>query len=601
MSTARVTGITGTLPIEVLLAAGRRVLDLNNAFVTAPSPLGLLDDAHRLGLAPTQCAWTRGIVGAAVSPGLVDEVVVVARGDCTQNRMLLDLLPALGGPPTLAFEFPPERGDVVRLRREIDRFAAALGVDVAAVQAAYDGLRPLRNALAELDRLTWQEGTVTGHENALLLVSATDLGGDRVTYEARVAALLQQAAQRSPRDWSHRVAVFGVPPIVPDLHDHLETRGAKVVLNETQRDFAQLEPADDPAVQYAERYAYAYSIHDRLAAFLPELRRRRVDGVVVYQQSFCHHNAETEAVTRALAGVPLVVLEADGPAGLDAAARLRLDAFLAALPRRTTRRAVRSPGPVVGLDVGSRRTKVLVTDAGREVRRALLETVPFLRTLRRDPSGGLALDADALAAVLQHDVLPTGARVVSTGYGRYSVRLSGTQVVPEVQAHAAGAARQSGLDDFVLVDLGGQDVKVMQVAGGRVVDFALNDKCAAGSGRYLENMARLLDVPLEAFLAEWEDPAPVAATCATFGETEVISRLVEGHEVARIAAGVNHAVVQRLLPVLARFPAAPLLLAGGASGAGIARLLADRTSRDVRALPEPVFNGALGCTLLSEE
>jgi len=601
MSPARRFGITGTLPIEVLLAAGHHVVDLNNLFVGAPSPERLLDDAHRLGFAPTQCAWTRGIVGAALTEHAVDEVVVVARGDCTQNRLLLDLVPALGGPPVLPFEFPPEAGDVARMRREIERFAARVGVTWDAVAATYERLRPLREALTEIDRRTWDRPTVSGHENALILVRSTDLGGDPPAYERDVADLLQAARTREPATWARRVAFFGVPPIVSDVHDYLEARGAKVVLNETQRDFAQLEPADTIERQYALCYAYAYSIHDRLARFVPEARRRGADGVVVYLQSFCHHNAELEAVERALTGLPFVVLEADRPSVVDAASRLRLDAFLASLqPAGAARRLAPDARPVVGIDLGSRRTKVIARRPDGTTRRAVLETVPFLRRLVRGPGGDLTLDAAALAHLLGDTEAFAEARVVSTGYGRYSVRLAGTRVVPEVQAHAAGAARQSGLEAFVLVDLGGQDVKVVHVDGGRVIDFVLNDKCAAGSGRYLENMARLLDLPLDALLAEWDEPAPVSATCATFGETEVISRLVEGYDVPRIAAGVNRSVVQRLLPILARFPTRPILLAGGAAGAGILRLVQDETGRDARILADPVFNGALGCTLLSE-
>lgn len=597
--TPRTVGITGTLPLEVLLAAGHRVIDLNNRFITATSPERLLERAHAVGFAPTQCAWTRGIVGAALEAGGVDEVVVVARGDCTQNRLLVDLLPAIGGPPARAFLFPPERGDVPRLRREVARFASGFDVSLAAVADVYDGLLPLRRDLGEIDRRTWQEGTVSGHENALVLVRATDLGGDRSAYEREVAALLVASSSRAPSRFENRVAFFGVPPILTDVHDYLEERGAKVVLNETQRDFAQLDPADDLAVQYATRYAYAYSIHDRLADFVPELTRRRVEGVVIYLQSFCHHNAELEAVTRALAHLPFTVLEADRPTEVDAAARLRLDAFLAALPRaaRPRRRAARG-APVLGIDLGSRRTKVLLREADGSMTKTVLETVPFLCGLGRTSGGELVLDGDAFGRLLGDASLVSRARVVSTGYGRYSVRLAGTEVVPEVQAHGAGAVRQSGLSDFVLIDLGGQDVKVLEVAGGRVVDFVLNDKCAAGSGRYLENMARLLDVPLDRFLAEWEHPVEVSATCATFGETEVISRLVEGCSVPNIAAGVNRSVVQRLVPIVARFADGPVLLAGGAAGPGVLRQLELTTGRDVRVLPDPVFNGALGCTVL---
>jgi (R)-2-hydroxyacyl-CoA dehydratese activating ATPase len=600
-----IIGITGTCPVEALYAGGARVVDLNNAFVTHPRRDDLLAAAHAQGFAPTQCAWTRGIHAVATAAGddlapALDLVVVVGRGDCSQNRMLADLIPMSGGPPTALFAFPHVPDDLISMRRAIAGLAARVGADWAAVEAAWARLSALRGRLTELERRCWQDGTVRGSESQSLLIRSTDFGGDPVVFAREVAALLEASARRAPVRDRPRLALFGVPPILLGLTSWLEQRGAQVVLHEAERDFAQVDPADDLVGQYASRYAYPYSIHRRLARFLPELDRREVDGVIVYQQSFCHHNAELGAVRRALAGIPAVEIEADAQTELDASQRMRLETLLGQLFRGDRARP-REPravdGARLGIDIGSRRTKVLWRQGDRLERR-VLDTVPFLRDGVARHAGALQLRWDALAPLLGLDDaapdLPD--RVVTTGYGRYAVRLEGTVVIPEIHAHARGACVQTGLADFVLVDLGGQDVKVIEVSGGVVRRFLLNDKCAAGSGRYLENMARLLDLPLEVLLAQGEAPVDVAATCATFGETEVITHLVEGIPISRIAAGVNRSVARRLLPTLADMaPGAPLVLSGGAAGDAIAAMLGQRSGREVLRAADPVWNGALGC------
>jgi predicted CoA-substrate-specific enzyme activase len=625
-------GITGTCPVEVLVAAGARVLDLNNAFIADPQPERLLDAAHRFGFAPTQCAWTRGMFGAVLRAmtgqeahqegegvGPLDGVVVVGRGDCTQNLLLADLFPLAGLNDVHLFAFPPLPGRPGEVREAVERLADWAGTDWTAVNRAWEALLPLRWDLGELERATWERDTVTGLENHLFLVRSTDLGGDLPAFRAEVAAFLREIAGRSPLPQRRRVAVFGVPTIRPEFYPYLEARDARVVLNEVQRDFAQLDPAPDLPTQYASRYAYAYSVHERLAAFLPEVARRRVEGVVVYRQSFCHHNVEVPAVRRALAGLPLVELEGDGPGELDQAQRLRLDTFLSqmegvARPRRTAPRregdGARDPATpparalreaLLGLDLGSRRSKLLLQLPDGRRARHVLDTVPFLTGFLERHAGALSLSLPGLRAVfpeldaaLERDP-GLSLRACATGYGRYAVHLEGAEVLPEIQAHSLGALAQGGPQEFVLVDLGGQDVKVIHVSRGQVQDFTLNDKCAAGSGRYLENMARLLGADLERFLEKFEDPVALSATCATFGETEVVTRLVQGASVDAIAAGVNRSIVLRLVPTLARFPQAPLLLSGGAAGPAIRRGLEAETGRPASVLPDPVFNGALGC------
>ena len=625
-----VIGITGTCPVEALYAGGARVVDLNNAFVTHPRRDDLLAAAHAQGFAPTQCAWTRGIhaVATAASVGssssspasaplrlcasharpprtdlhlpALDLVVVVGRGDCSQNRMLADLIPMSGGPPTALFAFPHVPDDLISMRRAIAGLAARVGADWAAVEASWARLSALRARLAELERRCWEDGTVRGSESQPLLLRSTDFGSNPSAFSRDVEALLEASARRTPALEGPRLALFGVPPILLGLTGWLEQRGARVVLHEAERDFAQVDQGDDIVQQYASRYAYPYSIHRRLARFIPELARRRVDGVIVYQQSFCHHNAELGAVRRALAELPVVEIEADAQVELDASQRMRLETLLGQLSGGGGARPRPAGGrgdARLGVDVGSRRTKVLWRQGGR-VERRVLDTVPFLRDGVARHAGALQLRWEALAPMLGLAGGPAGmpTRVVTTGYGRYALRLEGTIVIPEIHAHARGACVQTGLTDFVLVDLGGQDVKVIEVMGGAVRRFLLNDKCAAGSGRYLENMARLLDLPLEALLERGDEPVDVAATCATFGETEVITHLIEGIPIARVAAGVNLSVARRLLPTLADMaPSGPLVLSGGAAGPAIADMLRARSGREVRRVEDPVFNGALGC------
>ena len=126
----------------------------------------------------------------------------------------------------------------------------------------------------------------------------------------------------------------------------------------------------------------------------------------------------------------------------------------------------------------------------------------------------------------------------------------------------------------------------------------MNDKCAASSGRYLENMARVLGMEIGELASYSEDPAPLSATCAIFGESEIIQKMAEGVPLFRIAAGVNLTIVKRVMPMLGRFPDGPVVLAGGvARGTAIAGLIASLSGREVTVLPDPVMNGAIGCAL----
>lgn len=254
------------------------------------------------------------------------------------------------------------------------------------------------------------------------------------------------------------------------------------------------------------------------------------------------------------------------------------------------------PTTVCGVDLGSRSVKIAVMEGERPkeaqiTRLERVDTIKFYREYGRKQEEKLKVDFAALG-------LSDVDRVVSTGYGRNTLELAGGEAIPELKAHVLGAVWQTGLRDFTLVDLGGQDSKIIQVSKGKMVDFLTNDKCAASSGRYLENMAAVLGITLEELGRYDADPVELSSTCAVFGESELIGRIVEGYPVSKLAAGVNATIIKRILPLLRSFPGKTLIFTGGvAHNPAVRKLLEEGSGREVIVPPEPQFNGAIGCCI----
>ena len=249
----------------------------------------------------------------------------------------------------------------------------------------------------------------------------------------------------------------------------------------------------------------------------------------------------------------------------------------------------------IGIDLGSRRVKIVLMEGRRILRARSFDTLPFYRQYGTSREGKLWVEFSRLNLPIDD-----GSRIFVTGYGRNNIELSGGNIVTEIQAHTQGAIFQTGLEDFTLVDLGGQDTKVAHVERGKVKDFLMNDKCAAGSGRYLENMARVLAVSVKDLGNQYDDPIDLDATCAIFGESEMIGKIIEGIPIPRICAGVNRSVVKRVLPLISRFPRQNIVVSGGvARSKAILELLSRSVHAPVITSKRPEFNGAIGCALLA--
>jgi len=292
----RKVGFTSTIPLEVVVAAGAVPVDLNNVFITNPENHTLIEDAELAGFPRNVCGWIKGIYGAVVSSGLT-EMVAVTEGDCSYTKALMEVL-SLQGVKVYPFAYPTNRGQE-QLRREIETLMEHLGVDWAAVNHAKERLDRIRTKVKEIDRLTWQEDKVTGEENHYFQVCTSDMNGDPDRFEAEVDDFLAQAAQRAPRRDRIRLAYLGVPPIVSGLYGFLEGLSARVVFNETQRQFAMPYGHTDLVEQY-RAYTYPYDIFHRVEDIVRELKLRRVDGVIHYVQSFCFRQIEDMVLRKSI-------------------------------------------------------------------------------------------------------------------------------------------------------------------------------------------------------------------------------------------------------------------------------------------------------------
>ena len=194
--------------------------------------------------------------------------------------------------------------------------------------------------------------------------------------------------------------------------------------------------------------------------------------------------------------------------------------------------------------------------------------------------------------------------IVSTGYGRNSV-LFANKAITEITCHAAGAYY---IDPAVrsVIDIGGQDSKVILLNdNGRVLDFAMNDKCAAGTGRFLEVMARALEIELEDFgemSLVAKAPSQISSLCTVFAESEVISLIAKGEKRESIVAGIHDAIGARVASMAKRVKiVSPVMMTGGvAKNMGLVKALEKRLKQEILIADSAQVVGAIGAALLAQ-
>ena len=201
------------------------------------------------------------------------------------------------------------------------------------------------------------------------------------------------------------------------------------------------------------------------------------------------------------------------------------------------------------------------------------------------------------------DVLADDTKVVATGYGRVAVDFA-DYVITEITCHARGGREMAG-DDCAIIDVGGQDTKVILVEHGMVQDFLMNDKCSAGTGKFLEIMANRLGVTLQELfdMAEAGTVLPISSLCTVFAESEVINYIGEGKKREDIAAGVVDSVAAKVAQLAGRKNlSARIILTGGISScAYFTGILSEKLGKKVEPTKNGRFAGAIGAAFLAEE
>jgi predicted CoA-substrate-specific enzyme activase len=250
----------------------------------------------------------------------------------------------------------------------------------------------------------------------------------------------------------------------------------------------------------------------------------------------------------------------------------------------------------LGIDVGSTTIKIVGLDAAGEMIWHMLE--------QAEPRVEHQIEqflAQAKEEASSLNVIP----LVSTGYGRKLVKQANRQVT-EITCHARGIFPEFPRAG-TLVDIGGQDSKVISISStGKVVDFMMNDKCAAGTGRFLENTSNRLGVPLERMGDEAlsvSEEYPISSTCTVFAESEIISLLANGISVAAILRGLHRSLVKRIVAMIRTVGIiSPIMFSGGVvKNPAITQLLEEETGEDVVMPKHPQLMGAYGAALIALE
>ncbi|HSV97283.1 MAG TPA: 2-hydroxyacyl-CoA dehydratase family protein [Spirochaetota bacterium] len=328
----KIAGITSTIPVEIIYAAGRVPVDINNTFITSKDPASLVRRAKMDGFPDTTCSWICGLYGAVLERG-IRTVVCVTGGDCAETIALMEVL-SLHGIDVIPFSYPRGR-DPVSLGAEINRFAERFGIGMERAEEEKKRLDRVRKRIHHLDRLLWEEDRALGGEVQNLQLGSSDFEGNPESYLAKVEEKITEIESRKPLKTTLRLGFVGVPPIISDLYDTIERDGVRVVFSEVQRQFTL--PSGGTIGESYTRYTYPYGIFTRAEDIALEVQRRRIDGIIHYVQAFCFRGIEDIALRREL-GVPVLTLQGDLPSRVTETVRLRVEAFVDMLHRRRERR-----------------------------------------------------------------------------------------------------------------------------------------------------------------------------------------------------------------------------------------------------------------------
>ena len=475
------------------------------------------------------------------------------------------------------------------------------------IRSAYDILKEYGNLdfLFMLDLLHNQGGCSVDHAKGQLIALAEAYSAYKGTSFDR-ETFLEAFQPERPLTGPH-ITVLGAR-MGEDLFQMTQTILPLPAENSTCVNNRSVEAPDQPAEAFdalMEQYARALLGQIPCMRMTDKSGRKRLyndpglAGVVYHTVKFCDYYGFEYAQLKEELSVPLLKLESDGTRQSQEQLRTRLEAFAEGFQTETAPRGgPPAQGYYAGIDSGSTTTDVVILDQDKNVKaKVILPT-------GAGASGGAARALDQAleaAGLSQGDLIAT----VTTGYGR-SVITAGDKSITEITCHAKGAHFLNPQVRTV-IDIGGQDSKVIRLdESGGVVNFVMNDKCAAGTGRFLEMMARTLELSLEEISQvglDWKEDITISSMCTVFADSEVVSLVAQNKALPDIVHGLNNSVAARAAALFRRVKGeAVCMMTGGVShNQGVVKAIEENLGLPLFIHEDAQLCGALGAALFALE
>ncbi len=336
----------------------------------------------------------------------------------------------------------------------------------------------------------------------------------------------------------------------------------------------------------------------RMAEDRSKLINKELKGIIYNTIKFCDFYSYEYAELKSRADIPLLKIETDYNDSNSGQILTRIDAFLESTGIKKMEKQKAKKGYFVGVDSGSTSTNVVIIDENKNIiSYSIIPTGP-----KALESAFKAFEIALNSAGLQKKDITS---IVATGYGRVSIPFA-DRIVTEITCHGKGAFF---IDNAIrtVIDIGGQDSKVIRLDdSGNVIDFVMNDKCSAGTGRFLEVMARTLGISIEEMAnvhKEVKENITITSMCTVFAESEVISLIAQNKDQRDIIHALNKAVASKAVSLVDRIgrEGKYMMTGGVAKNQGVVYAIESRLGEKLIIPFEPQIIGALGAALISLE
>lgn len=317
-------GITTTLPVEAVFAAGKMPVDLNNLFIASESSFQSVAEAEKKGFPQNACAWVKGLYSAVAHEG-IKSVVGVSEGDCSQNDALLDIWLS-EGLEVHHFSYPRNR-ELASITHELELLAKFLGTDINEAESWKVRLDKIRAIAREIDFAAYKDYTVSSRELFESLLSLTDFYGEPDRCLQELLSLKSSLAGRKKDSEKIPLGVLGVPTILSDLWEVIDDIGGRVIYHEVPAQFGMLNNIGKGLAESYLNFTYPYNVAFRIDEIKKQIAERKIKGIIHYAQSFCHRQIHDMLFRREL-GLPILTIEADRPLAVDGRTITRIEAFL---------------------------------------------------------------------------------------------------------------------------------------------------------------------------------------------------------------------------------------------------------------------------------